>query len=139
MKKFSLIALLLLLTTAAMHADEPFRQHRANHFATLVPEKDGIVFIGNSITNMFEWREGFGSASVLNRGISGAYSYEVLDNLESYIVGRPKKVFIMIGTNDLGTNGTCAQDTEAHTERAPRGRSVHAEHTSEHQRTAHGR
>ncbi len=105
MKKFSLIALLLLLTTAAMHADEPFRQHRANHFATLVPEKDGIVFIGNSITNMFEWREGFGSASVLNRGISGAYSYEVLDNLESYIVGRPKKVFIMIGTNDLGTNG----------------------------------
>ena len=105
MKKLSLIALILLLTTATMYADEPFRQHRANHFATLVPEEGGIVFIGNSITNMFEWREGFGSASVLNRGISGAYSYEVLDNLESYIVGRPKKVFIMIGTNDLGTNG----------------------------------
>ena len=103
--KRKLFFITLLLTSIIVHADEPFRQHRANHFATMIPDDGSIVFIGNSITNMFEWSEAFGSASVLNRGISGGYSYEVLDNIESYIVGNPKKVFIMIGTNDLGTSG----------------------------------
>lgn len=106
MKKRLLFSIAALFIAAVMcYADDPFRRHRENHFATIVPEGEHIVFIGNSITNMFEWREGFGSASVLNRGISGAYSYEVLDNLESYIVGKPKKIFLMIGTNDLGTEG----------------------------------
>lgn len=100
---FSIAA--LFLAAVMCYADDPFRRHRENHFATIVPEGEHIVFIGNSITNMFEWRDGFGNASVLNRGISGAYSHEVLDNLESYIVGKPKKIFLMIGTNDLGTEG----------------------------------
>ena len=95
----------LFVTAAMCYADDPFRRHRENHFATIVPEGEHIVFIGNSITNMFEWRDGFGSANVLNRGISGAYTDEVINNLESYIVGKPKKIFLMIGTNDLGTNG----------------------------------
>ena len=106
MKKRLLFSLAALFMAAVMcYADDPFRRHRENHFATIVPEGEHIVFIGNSITNMFEWRDGFGNASVLNRGISGAYSHEVLDNLESYIVGKPKKIFLMIGTNDLGTEG----------------------------------
>ena len=104
-KKFLFSIAALFIAAVMCYADDPFRRHRENHFATIVPEGEHIVFIGNSITNMFEWREGFGSASVLNRGISGAYSYEVLDNLESYIVGKPKKIFLMIGTNDLGTEG----------------------------------
>lgn len=106
MKKNLLFSMVALFVAATMcYADDPFRRHRENHFATIVPEDEHIVFIGNSITNMFEWREGFGSANVLNRGISGAYTDEVINNLESYIVGKPKKIFLMIGTNDLGTNG----------------------------------
>lgn len=100
---FSIAA--LFMAAVICYAQDPFRQHRENHFSTIVPESEHIVFIGNSITNMFEWREGFGSPSVLNRGIWGAFSQEVLDNLESYIVGKPKKIFLMIGTNDLGKEG----------------------------------
>ena len=65
---FSIAA--LFLAAVMCYADDPFRRHRENHFATIVPEGEHIVFIGNSITNMFEWRDGFGNASVLNRGIS---------------------------------------------------------------------
>ena len=41
----------------------------------------------------------------MNRGNSGTYSTEQSDNLESYLVNKPKKVFMMIGTNDIATSG----------------------------------
>ena len=98
-----IVGLFALLQSA--HADAPFRNHRFHHFATLCPASGRTVFIGNSITNMHEWQEAFGSNSVLNRGVSGAVSDEIVDNLESYIIDHPAKVFLMIGTNDLGTQG----------------------------------
>lgn len=103
------ITILLALFCISLHsnADELFRAYRYSVFKAL-PEcqKSDIVFIGNSITNMFDWYEAFGSRqNILNRGTSGGYTQEILDNLESMIVGNPAKVFLMIGTNDLGTNG----------------------------------
>lgn len=108
MKK-QLIALLAVLMTvvSTAWADAPFRAHRYDSFKTLpaVGEND-VVFIGNSITNMFNWWEALGSCpNVKGRGNSGAVTQEVLDNLESMIAGQPAKVFLMIGTNDLGTAG----------------------------------
>ena len=86
-------------------ADQAFRNHRYDGFKVLPTNGEQIVFIGNSITNMHEWCEAFGNHNVINRGTSGAVSDEVVDNLESMIAGNPKKAFIMIGTNDLGTSG----------------------------------
>lgn len=85
-------------------ADLPFRNHMFDSFKSLPVNEKSIVFYGNSITNMHEWWECFGeNHNVLNRGVSGGYSQELLDNVESIIAGRPAKVFLMIGTNDLGT------------------------------------
>jgi len=54
---------------------------------------------------MHEWWEAFDNHNVINRGNSGAVSDELLANLESVVTGKPAKVFLMIGTNDLGTAG----------------------------------
>lgn len=86
-------------------ADVPFRQHRADALFALSVSNNNIVFIGNSITNMHEWREAFANPLILNRGISGAISDEVSANLEAYIAGSPRKIFLMIGVNDLGSSG----------------------------------
>uniref|UniRef100_UPI00359FB244 GDSL-type esterase/lipase family protein n=1 Tax=Prevotella heparinolytica TaxID=28113 RepID=UPI00359FB244 len=45
----------------------------------------------------------FDNPLIVNRGTSGAVSDEMLANLENVIAGRPAKIFLMIGTNDLGT------------------------------------
>ena len=89
-------------------ADLDFRNHRYSSFQVLPGNKEGdIVFIGNSITNMMNWNELFGdNPKIKNRGTSGGYTQEILDNLESMISGNPSKIFLMIGTNDLGTQGT---------------------------------
>ncbi|MCF0188279.1 MAG: hypothetical protein HUK04_02135, partial [Bacteroidaceae bacterium] len=64
-----------------------------------------IVFVGNSITNMQPWAELFTAPNVINRGNSGGFSWEILSNIQSFITGRPAKIFIMIGTNDMNVAG----------------------------------
>lgn len=107
MKK-SLLTLLAfwIAAVATLQASDPFRRHRENAFSAINNHEGSIVFIGNSITHMNEWRESFGvpqDVQILNRGISGAISDEVINNLESYIANKPTKVFLMIGTNDLAS------------------------------------
>ena len=103
--KRTILAILTVAMAASAYAGTQFRRHRENALTVLKPHAAGdVVFIGNSITNMHEWREAFGMANVHNRGVSGGTTSEVLANLESYIAGNPSKVFLMIGTNDLGSH-----------------------------------
>ncbi len=110
MKRLFTLLICGLLSAATMFADEPFRNHRYDSFKVLETNNESIVFIGNSITDMHCWPEAFKTSTgeylpIVNRGNSGTYSTEQSDNLESYINGQPKKVFMMIGTNDIATSG----------------------------------
>lgn len=105
-KRLLFVVLACLLGISSVWADLPFRNHRYDAFKVLPVTSNDVVFIGNSITNMNEWWEAFGSNHhVKNRGVSGAVTDEALANLEAIVAGRPKKIFFMIGTNDLGTQG----------------------------------
>ena len=110
MKRLFTLLICGLLSAATMFADEPFRNHRYDSFKVLETNNESIVFIGNSITDMHCWPEAFKTSDgnylpIVNRGNSGTYSTEQSNNLESYINGKPKKVFMMIGTNDIATSG----------------------------------
>lgn len=83
-------------------ADEPFREHRYDALKANPISQGQIVFAGNSITNMHEWWEAFGSDQrIVNRGTSGGMTHEILNNLDSFIDGKPSKFFLLIGTNDI--------------------------------------
>ena len=110
MKRLLTLLVCGLMSVATMFADEPFRNHRYDSFKVLETNSESIVFIGNSITDMHCWPEAFKTSTgeylpIVNRGNSGTYSTEQSNNLESYINGKPKKVFMMIGTNDIATSG----------------------------------
>lgn len=106
MKKIALLLTFWAIFAVTAFADLPFRNHRYDVFKVLPVTSEDIVFIGNSITNMHEWWEAFGSNhNIKNRGVSGAITDEGLANIEAVAAGKPKKVFFMLGTNDLGTSG----------------------------------
>ena len=110
MKRVSTLLVALLCAITTIFADGPFRNHRYDSFRALSVTSENILFIGNSITDMHCWHEAFVTSNgdylpIVNRGNSGTYSTEQSDNLESYINGKPKKVFMMIGTNDIATSG----------------------------------
>ena len=71
----------------------------------LLPDTKGeIVFLGNSITDIGEWSEIWQNPTVKNRGISGDITYGVLARLDEVLSSKPKKLFVMIGVNDIARN-----------------------------------
>jgi lysophospholipase L1-like esterase len=85
---------------------------RKTHFEALANDKDEIIFIGDSITDGGEWSEMFEKKNVKNRGISGDVTQGVLDRLEEVTESMPKKIFLMIGVNDLARGASPEQIIE---------------------------
>lgn len=77
---------------------------RVTHFRTLPRSKADILFVGSSITDGSGWGELFNDLHVKNRGISGDYTAGVLNRLKDLTNGKPAKIFLMIGVNDLSRN-----------------------------------
>jgi lysophospholipase L1-like esterase len=63
-----------------------------------------FVFLGNSITMRCDWAKLFNEPRAKNRGISGDLSFGVLERMDEIITGHPKKIFILIGINDMSRN-----------------------------------
>ena len=105
MRKPLLFLFSLAMSALTAWADGPYRNYRYDGYKVLQPTSESIVFIGNSITDMHNWAEAFDNPNVIERGVSGAVASELIDNLEAILPGHPKKIFMMIGTNDLGSAG----------------------------------
>jgi len=68
----------------------------------LMPERNtDVVFLGDSITARFEWQEYFSDLTVANRGIDSDVTEGVLNRLDTVENQHPKKIFLMIGINDI--------------------------------------
>ena len=66
--------------------------------------KKDIIFLGNSITAGTDWAKLLDLPRAKNRGISGDITFGVLERLQDVIDGKPAKVFILIGINDISRN-----------------------------------
>lgn len=102
---------LLILAAALLAAGSAFAQSEYNYqrrslFEVLPVLSSDIVFLGNSITDGCEWAELFNNRHIKNRGISADRSAWLLDRLDPIIEGHPKKLFLLIGTNDLAAGVT---------------------------------
>lgn len=60
-----------------------------------------IIFLGDSITAYQDWGKLFDVQNIANAGISGGTTDDVLAKLDPLVGLKPKKIFIMIGVNDL--------------------------------------
>lgn len=70
-------------------------------FEQLPNSENEIIFLGNSITDGCNWAELLQDPRIKNRGISGDVTDGVLDRLREVTESKPKKIFLMIGINDL--------------------------------------
>lgn len=96
-----LFSWILLMPLNIKGDDIPYREQRREVFSVLPTNENSIVFLGNSITNFGLWHEMFDNTNIVNRGISGNLSGEVLEHIDLIIAGKPQKLFLMIGINDF--------------------------------------
>lgn len=74
---------------------------RVSLFDELEVSPTDIVFFGNSITDGGEFQELTGLPNIKNRGISGDNVSGLLERVGQITKGHPKKIFILIGINDI--------------------------------------
>jgi len=63
---------------------------------------DSIVMLGDSITQNCEWSEFYPNKRLLNRGLGYDTALKMKARISSNINGKPQKVVLMVGINDLG-------------------------------------
>jgi lysophospholipase L1-like esterase len=112
MKYFLLLLLLPLaaqcqkITNIRIYDTIPFiPEHTPQRIAQFEKEPivtGRVIFLGNSITEMGNWKKVTGDSTVINRGIGGDITYGVLKRLKDITDRQPSKVFMLIGINDIG-------------------------------------
>ncbi len=66
-------------------------------------KKNCIVFLGDSLTDFYRTHEFFLKSDIYNRGIASDTTDDVLSRLDDNVINiSPRKIFLQIGTNDLG-------------------------------------
>jgi len=70
-------------------------------FEIMPNDTSEIIFLGNSITDLCDWHELFGNKNIKNRGIRRDVINGVINRLDEIVSSNPKKIFLMIGINDL--------------------------------------
>jgi Lysophospholipase L1 and related esterases len=105
MKKVTLVLLALIVSLGAVRAQErkfsTYYYQRASLFEKMTNKSNGIIFIGDSITDGGEWCTLFNNPSIFNFGISGDGTEGILARIGTAARLTPKKLFMMIGINDL--------------------------------------
>lgn len=95
-------ALLLLAGAARGGKDETTTtEYDAMTGATAEAERHLIVFVGDSITQGGDWRRLLGRNDVVNRGVSGDTTSDILGRLEGVADAAATHYFVMAGVNDL--------------------------------------
>lgn len=81
-----------------------YYDQKLSMFETMPDSKNEIVWMGDSITDGCEWSELFPKLNTLNRGISSDVTFGVLHRLHEVTRRHPKKIFLLIGINDIARN-----------------------------------
>lgn len=103
----SICSMPLIAQNTALEAQEQTNKYtdyyyqRKSLFAELPITSNDIVFFGNSLTNGGRWHEMFNNPNIKNRGIVGDIVQGLYDRADMILKGQPKKIFLLIGTNDI--------------------------------------
>jgi lysophospholipase L1-like esterase len=77
------------------------KRSKTSHLKTLPIQEGKIIMLGNSITAEGEWNELMQNADIINRGVIGDGTGDILERLDPIIAAKPRKIFLLIGVNDL--------------------------------------
>lgn len=103
---FTALGLLSLLTIVQAQ-DTTYRNwyydSREKLYQAIKDNSYDVIFFGNSITERGPWDELLGANyKIGNRGIGGDNTYGMKARIAYVVKNKPKKIFLMMGINDVG-------------------------------------
>lgn len=102
MKKFCIVFLFTLLSSSSF-GQNPFYQQKISEFGQMRPvDSTDVVMVGDGLTEYAgDWNKLLQWRHIRNRGIAGDRIKGVASRLHSVLQGKPKALFLMVGTNDI--------------------------------------
>ena len=85
---------------------------RLSIYESMPRNEGGIVFLGDSLTDYVPFNELLPDVKAINRGIAGDNTLGVLNRIDEVISLKPKKLFILLGTNDIVYNVSAERTVE---------------------------
>ena len=74
-------------------------------------KKENIIFLGDSITDFYPVDKIYWNLPIVKSGVSGYTTTDILDRMDKMVYQyNPTKVFLLIGTNDIMTDGSKKTD-----------------------------
>lgn len=81
-----------------------YYDQKLSMFEIMPTQKNEWLWLGDSITDGGEWSELFPKQNTANRGISADNTFGILYRLHEVLQRKPKKIFLLIGINDISKN-----------------------------------
>ena len=98
----AILCILALLGTCVFLLMKPEKTKVITKKEEVVVMDDNYLFLGDSITEQYDLDEYFPDMNVVNSGISGNKTKDLLNDLNNRVYQyNPSKVFLLIGTNDI--------------------------------------
>ncbi len=77
------------------------KSDKVDLFKSYPHTENDVVFLGDSLTNACSWADYFPGKYTRNRGIGADCTSDIINRLDEIINGKPSKIFLMVGINDL--------------------------------------
>ncbi len=105
-KNLYLLLIMIAVPLWGQQTERKYTDHYYERLKTFQQEpsldSESIVMLGNSLVEFGgDWAQRLGDTHVVNRGIIGDEIMGVYDRLEELIQAQPRKVFLIIGINDV--------------------------------------
>ena len=103
--KYYLIIIIILIIFILILLLTKNTSNFVNPYEIKVEPNDNFLFLGDSITDYYPLEEYYDNLPVVNSGIAGNKTTDILSNMKERVYQyNPTKVFLLIGTNDLDSN-----------------------------------
>lgn len=76
-------------------------ESRVNQISAMTKHEDGIALYGDSLTEYGDWDRLLPELQIMNFGVRGDRTDGAYNRLKQLVSTKPKKVVLLIGTNDL--------------------------------------
>ncbi|MGA9287224.1 MAG: GDSL-type esterase/lipase family protein, partial [Anaerobacillus sp.] len=78
-----------------------YYQTKKSIYESYTHKSSETIFLGDSLTDYYEWGEALSDYEVLNRGIAGDTTTGVLNRIDEVVKAKPDRIYLLIGINDL--------------------------------------
>lgn len=105
MKKFNWLVIVLIVVLVILTISSRLNISNSINTIEVINDKEIILFVGDSITDRYDLEKyyDYDNKIIINSGVGGYRTTNIINRFRNLIEQyNPSKLFLMIGTNDLG-------------------------------------